>query len=206
MPRFTGKIASWNEERGFGFIMPSSGGKQVFVHAKALPRHARTPAIGTRVTFETAKDNLGRLRAEKVRTRGLGWPFGPAFGAFFAALVYIVLVAKLARDGRLPIALLWIDVGLSVISLVLYYFDKAAARQSAQRIPENTLHLVALLGGWPGALYAQQLLRHKSSKASFRIVFWLTVAINAAAMVYMLLPPGSWLVELLDRLWFQLLA
>jgi uncharacterized membrane protein YsdA (DUF1294 family) len=75
---------------------------------------------------------------------------------------------------------------MSTIAYLMYYFDKRAARLDAQRTPENTLHLVALFGGWPGALFAQQQLRHKSIKPSFRFVFWITVIVNLAALTYLL--------------------
>jgi len=83
--RSKGKITSWNDEKGFGFITPSSGGNRIFVHIKA--------------------------------------------------------------------------------------FSKSAARKGAWRTQESTLHLLSLVGGWPGALVAQQKLRHKSKKQSFRFVF-----------------------------------
>jgi uncharacterized membrane protein YsdA (DUF1294 family) len=67
---------------------------------------------------------------------------------------------------------------LSAVTFVIYAIDKAAAKGNARRAPENTLHLLALLGGWPGALLAQHWLRHKSSKKSFRRVFWVTVLAN----------------------------
>jgi len=47
-------------------------------------------------------------------------------------------------------------VGLSLLSYLMYWLDKEAAQSGAQRTPESTLHLVDLLGGWPGALVAQQ--------------------------------------------------
>jgi uncharacterized membrane protein YsdA (DUF1294 family) len=74
----------------------------------------------------------------------------------------------------------------SIIAFVLYAFDKSAARQSRRRIPEATLHLWSLLGGWPGALAAQQVFRHKTRKLSFQIVFWLTVLVNSAALAWAL--------------------
>lgn len=63
----------------------------------------------------------------------------------------------------------------SLLALMLYRHDKRQAGQGGQRIAENTLHLVELLGGWPGALLAQQIYRHKTRKLSFQIVFWLIV-------------------------------
>ena len=73
--------------------------------------------------------------------------------------------------------------GASVLTFLTYAFDKSAARRGAWRTPESTLHLLDLAGGWPGALLAQQLLRHKSSKQSFVAVFWLTVMANITAFV-----------------------
>ena len=67
---------------------------------------------------------------------------------------------------------------LSVIAFALYALDKSAARNRNWRIPENLLHLLALLGGWPGAWIAQTALRHKTRKRSFLIVFWLTALLN----------------------------
>jgi len=67
---------------------------------------------------------------------------------------------------------------LSIITLLVYGKDKWAAKRQAWRTPEKTLHLLALLGGWPGALVGQTLFSHKKSKASFKRIFWLTVIGN----------------------------
>ena len=72
---------------------------------------------------------------------------------------------------------------LSVITFVVYAVDKSAARRKGPRTPERTLHLLALAGGWPGALLAQRWLRHKSAKTSFRRVFWVTVVVNVLGFV-----------------------
>jgi uncharacterized membrane protein YsdA (DUF1294 family) len=72
---------------------------------------------------------------------------------------------------------------LSGLTFLIYAIDKNAARSQRRRVPENTLHLLALLGGWPGAWLAQQALRHKSSKRSFLWRFWLTVLVNCGALI-----------------------
>ncbi|MEN8637148.1 DUF1294 domain-containing protein [Pseudoalteromonas distincta] len=75
---------------------------------------------------------------------------------------------------------------LSAITFLMYAWDKRQAKRSSytkvNRTPERTLQLLALFGGWPGALLAQQLLRHKSQKRRFIIVLWLCVLVNVAAM------------------------
>lgn len=72
---------------------------------------------------------------------------------------------------------------MSLLTFVVYAWDKAAAQAQRWRTAESTLHLMALAGGWPGALLAQQWLRHKSAKREFRVVFWATVVLNVAGLV-----------------------
>lgn len=76
----------------------------------------------------------------------------------------------------------------STVTFITYAMDKSAATRGSWRTPESTLHMMAVAGGWPGALCAQQLLRHKSSKAEFRAVFWATVALNALGFVVLCTP------------------
>lgn len=90
-----------------------------------------------------------------------------------------------------PPSTLWIAAayaGMSLLTFIIYAIDKAAARAQRRRTPESTLHLLALACGWPGALLAQQWLRHKSVKQPFRTVFWLTVVINVAGLVVLSSP------------------
>ena len=76
---------------------------------------------------------------------------------------------------------------ISLLTFVIYAKDKSAAEKGSWRIPENTLHFLALIGGWPGALLAQQVLRHKSKKQPFRVVFWITVLLNCGAFALLCL-------------------
>ncbi|MER2299621.1 MAG: DUF1294 domain-containing protein [Pseudomonas sp.] len=85
--------------------------------------------------------------------------------------------ASMAFDGHgwVPLALYPL---VSLISLLLYWHDKRQARGNAWRTPEKVLHASELLGGWPGALIAQQLLRHKTRKVSYQLVFWIIVLLH----------------------------
>ena len=69
----------------------------------------------------------------------------------------------------------------SALAFVSYGADKSAAERHRWRVLESRLHLFALFGGWPGALVAQQVFRHKTRKASFRTMFWATVVVNCLA-------------------------
>jgi uncharacterized membrane protein YsdA (DUF1294 family) len=79
----------------------------------------------------------------------------------------------------------------SVLTFLAYAFDKSAAQNGRWRTPENTLHLFSLVGGWPGALVAQRLLRHKSRKQSFQFVFWGTVVANCTILGWLFTPTGA---------------
>jgi uncharacterized membrane protein YsdA (DUF1294 family) len=72
---------------------------------------------------------------------------------------------------------------VSVVTVVVYAFDKSAARRGARRVRERTLHVLELLGGWPGALAAQQLFRHKRRKWSFFLVTWLIAAVHVGVIM-----------------------
>jgi len=89
----------------------------------------------------------------------------------------------------MPILLAYLVV--SVTTFAAYALDKIAAEKGNWRTSESTLHLLALVGGWPGALLAQSRLRHKTRKQPFRAVFWATVLLNCAAFVWLFTPEGA---------------
>jgi uncharacterized membrane protein YsdA (DUF1294 family)/cold shock CspA family protein len=197
--RKQGKVISWKDDKGFGFIEPSAGGKQIFVHIKAFRGGSRRPKIGTEVSYVESRDAQGRARAESAQSLGQGLLLGPASKAFIATSSFLLLVAAIVALGLLPQPVLWLYLGMSVLTFAFYAMDKAAAQKGGQRTPESTLHTLALVGGWPGALYAQQLLRHKSSKESFRVVFWFTLVLNIAGFGYLVSDYGTWLVEMFQN-------
>ncbi len=67
-------------------------------------------------------------------------------------------------------ASLIVVIVMSVASFIAYGLDKRQAKR--------TLHMMAFLGGWPGALMAQRQFRHKTQKLTFRIVFWIVVVLH----------------------------
>lgn len=98
--------------------------------------------------------------------------------------LFAVSMASIVAAGLLPISVaIWYAVA-STVALIAYRRDKTAATRGQRRTPEATLHGIALLGGWPGALLAQSLFRHKSSKTSFLITFWATAIANGAVLAW----------------------
>lgn len=95
---------------------------------------------------------------------------------------------------------LWILYAYIVASLIAYFFhwnDKRRAKLGEWRIPEANLHFWSLVGGWPGALIAQQQFRHKTKKLSFQLVFWLIVIVHQLLWFDWLILDGKWLVSVL---------
>lgn len=107
----------------------------------------------------------------------------------FAAL-FVLCVVGAVLVGRLQAIVLAVYAAASVVAFVVYAHDKSAARNNQRRTPETTLHLISLAGGWPGALLAQKVIRHKSSKVEFQRVFWVTVAVNCVVLLFLMTPQG----------------
>ena len=123
--------------------------------------------------------NLSRPKPGRPRGQSL---------ALLLVLSAIIALALGHELGQIPVGLIYLYGVASLLTLLSYAWDKYAAKKGWQRVPERTLHLLAVIGGWPGALVAQQWLRHKTVKRRFRVVFYLTLLINLA-LVY------CWLIK-----------
>ena len=196
--RYQGRITTWKDDKGFGFITPNGGGEPVFVHIRSFSSGQHKPIGNEIVTYRLRVDGKGRAQAHGVSfmsqrqsIAGRGERSGRSTIPYVFAAGFLLAVAMAGVLGRLPVALLLIYLGASLLTFLAYALDKSAAKQNRWRTPENTLHLLALVGGWPGALAAQRLLRHKSAKASFQAMFWLTVLLNCGALVWWLGPAGA---------------
>jgi uncharacterized membrane protein YsdA (DUF1294 family) len=84
---------------------------------------------------------------------------------------------------------------MSLMAFGLYGHDKKQARTQGQRTPEKLLHGAELLGGWPGALVAQQVFRHKTRKFSYQLVFWLIVLLHELFWIDRLVLGGDFLTR-----------
>jgi len=195
--KFQGTLTKWNDERGFGFIKPTGGGQDVFVNIKAFPRGRGRPSDGVRLAFSVEVGPDGKKRATSVEyaamaraaapsprsaaRRGPPWPLLSvvtlcAFPVVYAAASWMWGVSAYVLAAYAV---------LSAVAFVVYRADKSAAERNAWRVPEANLHLLSLVGGWPGATLAQQFLRHKSKKAEFRFVHWAVVLANLGAFWFL---------------------
>lgn len=118
-----------------------------------------------------------------------------ACDTLFAIPAFLLLYLVVHVLWKPPLLLAMVYALASVFTFIAYAIDKSAATQGNRRTPESTLHLLALAGGWPGALLAQQLLRHKSAKAEFRLTFWATVVLNIAGFVWFCSPVRNLLLK-----------
>jgi uncharacterized membrane protein YsdA (DUF1294 family) len=72
----------------------------------------------------------------------------------------------------------------SVVTFVVYGIDKRRARKGRWRIPEATLHALELCCGWPGAIVARRVFRHKLNKPKFTIVLYAVATLHVLAWVW----------------------
>ena len=209
--RKQGHIKKWQDDKGFGFI-ETAAGESVFFHVSAF-KAQRRPEIGEQVVFTVGQDNQGRLQAKDVqelsfvqqkmaqknnqirqrnhkRSAQAEFETGQKKRLFLGVGFYGVLILLAVMNKLSWLVVAWYVI-LGVITYGMYAKDKAAAQNGDWRTPESTLHLLSTLGGWVGALVAQTYLRHKSQKPEFRIVYYLTVIINLAGLLFIMVNSGD---------------
>ena len=192
--RCLGKITTWKDDQGFGFITPNGGGKDVFIHVKSITNSRKRPTGNELVSYQVSTDAKGRLYSTEVNYVGgskeKSVTIGKSAYPVYFTLIYLTLMCIAVFLGTLPLFVLATYATASLLTFILYWSDKRAAENGTQRTPENTLQLLSLAGGWPGGLFAQRIFRHKSTKKSFQFVYWLTVFFNIAVLFVMISPSG----------------
>ena len=193
--RQEGQLTQWDDAKGYGFITLAPGEPKLFVHVRDFVLRIDRPQAGEALSFEIGQDGQGKRRALKVRSQTSAKPVAARSPAWRSSAGKLWLIPVFA-SFYLFCHLLWplqpaiwgLYMALSLATFIVYAGDKRAARLGQWRVAENTLHGLALAGGWPGALLAQHLLRHKTSKPDFRRLFWLTVAANWLLFVLIFTP------------------
>jgi uncharacterized membrane protein YsdA (DUF1294 family)/cold shock CspA family protein len=211
--REKGKIIKWNDERGFGFILPNDSQKNIFVHVKSFSDKRIRPAEGQLVSYTRQRNDDGKESAIDVsrstdffvntktgsnRNKGISqknnrlntnsisenkssYSISPIYmmiiGSFMMFLLHYTII------GKLPVIIILIYIAMGIITYYIYSEDKDSAINNEIRTSEKKLLKLSLLGGWIGALVAQQRFRHKTKKASFQMDFWITVFINILLLV-----------------------
>lgn len=190
--RGKGKLTQWDDEKGYGFIEPFDRGERLFVHVSAFAQRSRRPQAGDVVTYTAVTADKGRRKAVDATIAGVPAPRkekrhnSSTKSATLASGVFFIVVGVVVLARNAPVALLAYYAILSAVTFLAYGFDKDAAQRGDWRTAENTLHLLALFGGWPGGLIARHRFRHKTRKEPFRTVFWLTVAGNLIGLSWVL--------------------
>ncbi len=214
--RQIGKLIKWNDERGFGFIQVNSRQPQIFIHISALKDSKRRPQVGDNIQYSITHKK-GKIRAchasivgvnvqkkipsspskkrpSKSKRRPIPW-----LEVALLSIVPILGSIELLNSSGIFAPFLVYPL-MSLVTFKLYAEDKSRAQQKQWRIPENTLHLSELAGGWLGGFIAQRRLRHKSIKQSYQITFWAIVILHQAIWIDYVFLGGVTLKNLLNFL------
>ena len=171
----TGRIVEWDDRRGYGYLQ--LGRSRMFLHRRDFAELHKRPEIGDKIEFTVGLDGKGRTCATAATHRNDGGKLTMKDVLVLLALLILPAFAVVRHAS----ALHWwaaFAFALSAITYGVYWADKRSAKEKSSRTPENTLHLLELIGGWPGAFIAQRRLRHKTSKTGFQAVFWTIVLIH----------------------------
>lgn len=155
----------------------------------------RRPQVGDFVSYQLTVSKDGKVRAcnasieevtsksssfiepKKSVSRTVDKSSSLALQTLLLSLLPGLGSIHLALTTGNPIPLILYPV-MSFITFGLYADDKSRAQQGRWRTQENTLHLCEFMGGWLGGFVAQQKLRHKSSKVSYQVVFWVIAILH----------------------------
>ena len=200
--RDQGRLVEWFDDKGYGFIQPNDASKdRVFLHIKDFARQGPRPIVGCALEYTVLLDGDGRFRAQQVmylkasqtqkilpKPKNVNGQQQKLRPMQIACIAYILALAVFTLLGMLSgMVLLFISI-TNALTYWLYAQDKEAALLGNRRIPEQSLHILSFLGGWPTAWLAQEKLRHKTQKQPFRKIYFCTIALNILLILWLISP------------------
>lgn len=202
MKRDQGRLVEWFDEKGYGFIQSDHDKEhKVFLHIQDFAKKGPRPLVGCALDYAVAVDSDGRIRAKDViylKASQTQKKFDTRIESFskqnsnldkmtIGIIFYWLVIFILLNVGKLPhFYFLWLIL-VNALTYFAYRRDKNAVQFGLQRIPELTFHLLAMLGGWSFAWFAQQKFRHKTQKQPFKKIFFCTVVLNILFTIGMLI-------------------
>jgi uncharacterized membrane protein YsdA (DUF1294 family) len=202
-PWALGRVSQWDAAKGLGFVQAQNDGTKLLLRRADMAGRlrARGPSVGESVRFVPLKSGA-QLRATQVHTlapapapSAAPRPRKPASARAQSSMRLLVIPAFAVVLGALhlqwplprPVPVLY--GALSMALFAVYAIDKWLSRRDGMsRVAETSLHLIALMGGWPGALLAQHILRHKTAKPAFLRATWAMVAANILLLLLLATP------------------
>ncbi|RVT88385.1 DUF1294 domain-containing protein [Inhella crocodyli] len=208
-----GRVSHWDAAKGLGFVQPDAGGERLVLRRADLAGRLKArgnPDVGEPVRY-TPRDGMAKGVHSQRASPPASAPPGarprasrPAAAPNSARLLVIpafgLLLGAIHMSWPLPRLVTTLYGALSTALFIVYGMDKWAAKRGRARVAESSLHLIALLGGWPGALLGQQVFRHKTAKPAFLRWTWAMVALNLLALVWIVTPAGWQAIAVLRRL------
>lgn len=198
-----GKIIRWQDDKGFGFIQTQNQ-QEIFFHIRDYRANTR-PTLNEKVLFDIGMDKKNRPCAKNIqqaefvqqkiaernakhnaylqRQQAREISENTLSSVVIFGLGFLVLLSIVSLMLKLSWLILGWYIMLGLITFAMYAKDKSSAKNNGWRTPENTLHTLAIVGGWVGASLAHKILKHKSSKTSFRQIFYATIIINMILLV-----------------------
>lgn len=167
-----GTIAQWDQNKGYGYIAVENQDTQIRFHISDLANASQIPSVSEPVVFRLGADSNGMMRAIEIQ-RPVVFNFSLAIAIWFcSALVGSVVLLDF------PLVACMFYLAISTVTYTVYAFDKHAKLTGAWRVPEITFHVLNLMGGWIGALFAQSFMHHKYNDIGFKFLFWTTLVLN----------------------------
>jgi cold shock CspA family protein len=126
-----GQLVKWNDDRGFGFIKPSTGGKEIFLHISALGSAALRPKIGDTIFYELVTGGDGKTRAANASIQGV------SSQPISARRSYHTTTRSKTKSRRLPETILSLG-GVAVVTFLgLQLISRTLSTKSGCNIKGN---------------------------------------------------------------------